>query len=435
MNNRQGWKDGVGALQWFVFLLANSVTLPIVVGQIYQLSPDEVIGLMQRIFLVAGVASFLQGCIGHKFPIPDGPAGTWLGVFAIMGVEVVHQNGDVFSTLRVLEMGMLTAGVMLLVSVMIGLTKWMLTLFTPLVTGSYLLLLGMQLGGVFLQGMLGVSGDHPQLDVLTTTISFGVFTLILVLSVKGKGWIKSYAVMIGILAGCLAYYGLGQGAKVDAEATVGLPEIFAWGLPKWDTGIMISSIVIALILTSNTIASIAAIKQVVQKQEESSAEESNRVISRSGAVGGFVQILSAVFSSVGTVPLSSAVGFVRMTGQTRIRPFLIASLLLAGIAFVPVLIRLLMLLPSPIAYSSIMASFVSLIGVGLQGITKESLDSRRIMIIGITILVGSGAMFLPASVFEAMPSVVKYVFGNGLILGTLVAILLELSWKAQKKAT
>lgn len=430
-----GWNEGIGALQWLVFLLANAVTLPIVIGQIYHLPSDEVVSLMQRTFLVAGLGSFLQGWLGHRLPVPDGPAGTWLGVFAILGAEVAKQSGGgAYHTLQVLETGMITAGVMLLLFVATGLTARMMSLFTPLVTGSYLLLLGLQLGGVFLQGMLGLSADQPHVDAVTAIVSIDVFVLILFLSIKGRGWVKNYAVFIGIILGCILYYALGKGSGMGTDASIGMPQLFAWGAPRWDTGIVISSAIIALILVSNTIASIAAMKQVMPDSLGGEEEPDPKAVSRSGAVGGVIQLLSALFSTVGTVPLSSAVGFVRMTGQTKLRPFLIACILMAGVAFVPILIRLMALLPSPVAYASVMASFVNLVGVGLQSIAKDTLDQRRTYILGITLLIGSGSMILPASVFETMPSVFRYVFGNGLILGTIIAIVMEQIWKEKRKA-
>ncbi len=42
---------------------------------------------------------------------------------------------------------------------------------------------------------------------------------------------------------------------------VQLPHIFAWGLPKWNTGMAVSSFVMVCILVSNTVAAIIAINQ------------------------------------------------------------------------------------------------------------------------------------------------------------------------------
>ncbi len=159
MERKHIWQDGLGALQWFVFLLANAMALPIVIGEIFQLQPADVAGLMQRTFFVVGITSFLQGWIGHRLPIADGPAGIWLGVFVIIGEMAVRQGSDLTFTLQSLQGGMLvTAGILIFLGVL-GWIQKLLRFFTPLVTGTYLLLLAIQLSGVFLQGMLGIEGE------------------------------------------------------------------------------------------------------------------------------------------------------------------------------------------------------------------------------------------------------------------------------------
>lgn len=51
MKNEHAWmKEGFSFLQWVVFLLANALSLPVVIGQLYHLSAAEVAGLMQRTF-------------------------------------------------------------------------------------------------------------------------------------------------------------------------------------------------------------------------------------------------------------------------------------------------------------------------------------------------------------------------------------------------
>ena len=65
----------------------------------------------------------LSGWLGHRLPIPDGPAGIWLGVFTLMGQMAVAQGVEkAGGSLQLLEGAMLLTGAFLII---IGLTGWM----------------------------------------------------------------------------------------------------------------------------------------------------------------------------------------------------------------------------------------------------------------------------------------------------------------------
>ena len=51
LNNQHNQNHIMGTLQWFIFLLANSIALPIVVGGLFHLTTEEIFYLMQRTFL------------------------------------------------------------------------------------------------------------------------------------------------------------------------------------------------------------------------------------------------------------------------------------------------------------------------------------------------------------------------------------------------
>ncbi|WEK54157.1 MAG: purine/pyrimidine permease [Candidatus Cohnella colombiensis] len=429
---------GIGSLQWFIFLIANSLTIPIIVGQVFQLSPLEISGLMQRTFLVVGVSSLLSGWLGHRLPIPDGPAGIWLGVFTLMGqMAVVQGVGKAGGSLQLLEGAMLLTGALLII---VGLTGWMnklLKLFTPLVNGVYLTILGFQLSGMFLKGMIGVSDQSTTIQPGIVIVSFAIFILVLALSVWGKGWLKSYAVLIGIVVGTIAFIlFFGSQPMPKTSSIISLPDVFAWGMPKLDTGMIVSSIMVTFVLISSIIASVAAMQQVFsEKANEGTHDKAVRKegsLKSSGIISGIGTMLSSVFSTVGVVPFSVAAGFVRMTGQRRMRPFFIASIALAVISFFPKVYSLFAMLPGPIAYAAMLASFTSMAGIGISSVLREPLDQRRLTILSTALSLGTGVMFLPQVVFSALPTVLQYVFSNGVMVGMLVALIFEQIWRPQK---
>ncbi|NWK69376.1 purine/pyrimidine permease [Bacillus paramycoides] len=425
---KQRFYSALSIFQWFFFLLATSVALPIVIGGVFHLSIEEISDLMQRTFFVVGISSFIQGCFGHRYPIADGPAGSWVSVFVILAGMATQQGESMKETLQLLEGGLLVTGFLLVILGITGLVNRLLFLFTPLVTGSFLLILSLQLSGVFLEGMLGIQGQS-NLDYQTAAISFSVFVLVIVLSIKGKGWMKSYSVLLGILFGWLLYFLLGKSSNTIStpDSFIKLPDIFAWGTPQLNAGMVITSIIFTFILVSNTIAAVTAVKQVVPE----SGESEKQIINRASWAGGITHVISALFSTIGIVPLPVSAGFIRLTEQKRIMPFLVASLALAGIAVVPSVVDFLATLPGPVACAASLASFVQMIGISFQSLLKDELDQRRLTILGITLLIGIGLIFLPKAIFNGLPTIFQYILSNGLIVGTIIVIVLEQLWKTK----
>lgn len=213
-------------------------------------------------FLVVGVSSFIQAWFGHRYPIADGPAGSWVSIFVILGQVSMHQGQSAKDVLQILEGGLIIAGILLFVLGITGLVHRILCLFTPLVTGTFLLILALQLSGVLLKGMMGLQGSVTHPDYTTTTIALFVFTMITFLSIKGKGWMKSYAVLLAISFGWLLYALLEKSSHMPSHTPlVKLPQIFAWGMPRFDIGMTLTAILFTFLLVANTIAAISAVNK------------------------------------------------------------------------------------------------------------------------------------------------------------------------------
>lgn len=73
----------LSGLQWMIFMIAGAIAAPIAIADLYNLTPIETSGLIQSTMITLGIAGFLQGLMGHKFPIHEGPAGLWWSIFTI----------------------------------------------------------------------------------------------------------------------------------------------------------------------------------------------------------------------------------------------------------------------------------------------------------------------------------------------------------------
>ncbi len=176
-------------------------------------------------------------------------------------------------------------------------------------TGTYLLLLVSQLSGIFFQGML--TGANGGFDPLSAWTALGVFFLVLLLSAVGKGWWKSYAMLIGMLAGWILFSAFGRASGAESSAGSPLPTVLEWGPPRIGMESAITGILVAFVLLSNMVASLAAVGEAVRGRSDVDIRE----LTRGGWVSGINHGLSALFSTGGMVPLSVSAGFVRLTGE------------------------------------------------------------------------------------------------------------------------
>lgn len=86
-------------------------------------------------------------------------------------------------------------------------------------------------------------------------------------------------------------------------------------------------------------------------------------------------------------------------------------------------------IPAPIANAALLATFVELMGLGIKNLFSNRLDDRNTTIITVSLLIGSGLMFFPADSFSGLSDMVRQVVSNGLLVGTAIAVILELIWK------
>lgn len=409
------------AAQWLIFTLANSAVVPIVVGNALGLDQAGIATLAQRTFFVQALASFLQVTFGHRLPIIEGPSGMWWGIFITLAV-MAPGLGKPLAVLRTdLEFGVAITGLLLVAIGFSGLIGRALKLFTPAVTGSVLVLLGLQLSGTFVRGMLGITAAHGQVDLKSCIVSLVVVAIVVGFSLKARGFLGSVAILAGITGGWIlaALIGVSQGVTWGHSGLVAFPQIFAWGPPTFDLGIVMTCVLTGLLVLSNLVASILAMERVLE------TELPKRCYDRGVALTGISDILCGMGATVGLVPYSAGAGMVSLTKVASRIPFIIFAVALLVLGLLPPVGSFLASIPEPVGYSAIMASFCQMIGFGLKDYARLKFTPRDYFVVGLSVLVGTGLMFIPTAAFEGTPALVRYILGNGFIAGMLLCILLE----------
>ncbi|EST51521.1 xanthine permease [Brevibacillus panacihumi W25] len=408
----------LSTLQWAMFILAGSVVAPLAIGQAYGMSPLEIGEFVQRTLFVLGIVALVQTWWGHRLPIMEGPAALWWGVFLLFGSLGAATGEESRSILPALGLGLVFSGVLFVIMSMCGWIAVIRRLFTPAVIGTYFILLVMQMSGPFVNGILGTAST--SFDWKATSIAIATLILSFILARSSLPFLRNYSVLISILFGWSLFqiFGLQEPFGEASQSWFTLPGVFSFGWPEWDGGIILTSVIVTLLLLSNMIASMEAVGHVLENKDKVNEK-------RTGLIMGGSQLLSASFATVSFVPLSYTAGFIMTTRMKEKLPFLLGNGLLVLISFFPAVTGLFASIPVSVGYASIFLSFVNMLGMGLQEIARDGLGERQLYIVGISIMIGTGCMFIPSSFLFLVPPFLSPLISNGLLMGVASCLLLE----------
>ncbi len=414
-------KSIVYAFQWLSFSIGFMLLVPIIIGPPLGLNTQQMASLLQRVFFFTGIASLLTVFFGHRLPLVEGPSNVWVALFVGFGTTAAA-TGMPLELLRTnLETAMIIAGV---VVALFGVTKLVskaMFLFTPVVTGSVLVLVALQLSGGYIKSALGVGFQNQPFSWVATIISIIIISVVVLISLKAPPFFRSFAVIIGVLLGWAMFsvMGLTNFSTLQNVKPFSLPTLFDWGAPTFDLGVTISCVVVGLILTANVVASIIAVNRV------SKTELDEKSFNKGVIFNGVANVLAGGGATVGSVSFATSAGLVSITGVASRIPFILFSGLLIIMGFIPAIGTVMATIPAPVGNAVALAAMCTLFSFGVKDYTKLTFDNRDSFILGLSIMVGVGVMFLPATAVNALPKWLSYIVGNGLISGMLTCILLE----------
>lgn len=414
------------AIQWLGFMFANTVVIPLSVSTAFQLSAVQTSGVMARSFIVTGIACLLQGLIGHRLPLMEGQSGLWWGVLLTLaaigtagGLSVRNIGGSV-------EMGMLVGGLLIVLCGLFGLHKLLNRLFTPIVMAVLLLLLASQLIDIFFHGMLGLDASstiQPHVAILSILLVI----LVSAITVGARGILSNFSILIGLAVGWIGYsLWIGPTATVARPQWHEIVQPFVWGRPAFSTGILVACIITALINTTNTIATLRAAEPVFDMSLN------DKTYRRSLVLSGFYTAISGPLSLVAYAPYTSSIGFLRTTRIFDKGPYLIGSALLIILGVVPRFAAWFATLPVSVGDAVLFVAYLQLFGSALQNLQEIAFTFRTIFRIALPVLAGLAVLATPKTAFQSLPGLAQSILGNGMLVGILVAIVLE-AWVPWQK--
>ncbi len=413
----------VSGLQWLFFIFTNIVVIPITVGAAFELSSNTIVNMLQLSFIVTGLACIIQAFFGHKRAIMEGQSGLWWGVILTLVSTAVAQG----MPLPVLG-GSLTVGIIIvsILTFLIGVTGMgprIAKLFTPAVMGVFMFLFGCQLIGIFLKGMLGIpfgnQAEAPTIDVSISLLSIAIAIIVIVISVKAPSSIRRYGLLIGIIGGWIIYALIFKPESAVSEATSFGLELFPLGKPAWDVGIIITTVIAGLLNAANTFGALKGTESMYNVKTTKSEYRASFTIT------GVFTLIAGIFGLVPNSPYVSSIGFLSQTGIIKRIPFVLGGFMFLVMGLIPPVGHFFSQLPLSIGSAALFVSYLLLLNSSLNFFKQVEFNTVNVYRSAVPLFVGVVVMTLPASYFITIPSIVRPVLSSGLLVGIILALVLE----------
>ena len=402
---------------------AGAVLVPILVAGGLGLSTEQLIHLINADLFTCGIASLIQSVgigdrIGVRLPLLQGVTFTAVSPMIAIGLAAGGGTPGLLSIYGATIVAGL--GTFFVAPYFARLVKY----FPPVVTGTVILIIGVGLLPVAANDVVAGMGPNAiQNPVLAKNLAYALATLGLIVAIQRifRGFLSTIAVLIGLVAGTVAAWLLGD-AHFDAVAgapVVGWTQPFYFGIPTFSLTAIVSMCVVMLITMVETTGDVYATGEIVRKRIRRAD------IARAIRADGLATTLGGVLNSFPYTCFAENVGLVRLT-QVKSR-WVVASagVIMIVLGSLPKAAAIVAGIPHPVLGGAALAMFAAVAVVGVQTLTKVDFDDHRNMVIVGTSLGLAMLVTVQPYVSAAVPSWTAIVFGSGITLGALAAILLN----------
>ena len=300
------------------------------------------------------------------------------------------------------------------------------TLIPPESAGLVVFLVGATIGVAALRLLHQKDGSIATSDAWITLLTLAV---IISLNIWGKGRLRLFCVLIGLVVGYAVAGATGtmDAGKLRAVAALPLFALPGVGHVAWsfETTLIIPFVVTAL---ATAMASTAIVTTYQRITDPDWVRPDMSSISRGIRGDGVSTAIAGLLCTFGVAVAPANAGLVAATGAaSRVIAYPIAAILLFA-AVVPALAGLLTVMPPPVMAAGLLFAAAFIMINGVQIISSRMLDARRTIVIGAGVLTFLLVAIFPDT-FAGAPAWIQSIVSSPLVLATLVALALNLVFR------
>ncbi|ACL03764.1 Xanthine/uracil/vitamin C permease [Desulfatibacillum aliphaticivorans] len=402
-----------------MLLLFTAATFPAMLVKEVGGTIEEAGSMVALTMIAAGIGSVIQASrnrwIGSGYLCPNlcGPSyiavsmqAAWVGGFPVMRGMIVFAG--------VIEM------------LLSGVIRKLRLLFPPIIVGLVVMMVGVSVIPVSVSNFFGVkyAGDSMAWQDVTV----GVIALVVMVSANiwGKGPIKMFCLLLGVIAGWALALLIIPEALTDMNRIVHEP----WAafpihdLSQLSLGfslqLVVPFLVISLCGSLKSFGNLIAAQKISQPELK---ELDMKPIGKGLLADGFTTSMAGLMGGMAVDTSSSNVGLAAATGAVSRWIAICAGVIFAILGFSPKLSTAIAMVPGPVVGACLLFAVSFMILTGLKEMTAEPLDERKIFAVGIAFILGVGTGLVP-EIFSRMPHFLRPFFSDPLSSTTILAVIL-----------
>lgn len=386
-----GQNTAMGA-QHVVAMFGSTILAPLLMG----FDPNVAIlmsGIGTLIFFVF-VAGRVPSYLGSSFAFIG-------GVIAVTGYAGAGPNANIGVALgAIIACGLVYTIIGLIVWFISARTDsgvdWINRMMPPVVTGSIVAVIGLNLAPIAARGAMGGSTFDALMALMTVVCVGGV-------AVYTRGTIQRLLILIGLLLACLLYglfsnvLGLG-GTPLDFAAVrgadwVGPPTFSA---PVFELKAMSVIVPVAIILVAENLGHIKAVSAMT-------GQNLDRYLGRAFVGDGVATMVSGAVGGTGVTTYAENIGVMAVTRIYSSLVFVTAALIAIVLGFSPKFGALIQMIPGPVigGMSIVVFGLIAITGARIWVVNQVDFSKNHNLIVAaVTVVLGAGNFSLELGGFR-----------------------------------
>ncbi len=460
-------------LQHVLVMYAGAVAVPLIVGRALKLSPEQVAMLISADLFCCGIVTLIQSLgLGRHFGIQ---LPVMMGVtFAAVGPMVAFANAQPgVEGARAIFGAIIGAG---LISVFLApLVSRLLRFFPPVVTGTIIAIIGISLMRVGVGWALGgpaplaQSVDVPKLVAMVDaakatadaaaaanpaaaapSIKLGpipmkdnpnygaldnlavagfVLAVILGLVKYTRGFVSNIAVLLGIVAGCIAAVAMGK-MNFDKVAKAHWFDVvtpFAFGMPTFEPVLILTMTLVMIVVMIESTGMFLALGDITGKKI------GQPELAAGLRTDGLGTLIGGIFNTFPYTSFSQNVGLVGVTGVKSRWVCVAAGVIMVVLGLLPKMAALVESVPTFVLGGAGLVMFGMVAATGIRILSTVDYKTRRHNLYIVAISIGFGMVPLVAPRWtQQMAHGLHPLLESGILLTAVAAVLLNLFFNGSR---